>query len=125
MYLCHTVLSDLQEHGVHPEGLLGLLSRRGLGVNLAEAWGERRPVRADSSSIGARSASPSVLLGDVARVAERQAEAHEGQPPCSSQTTRLLGLPVPSARARVEAPLRFYSILSLNWCCNSLGGGSS
>ena len=78
MNLCQTVLSDLQEHGVHPEGLLGLLSRRGLGVQLADARGERCPVWADSSSIGARSASPSVLPGDVARVAERQAEAHEG-----------------------------------------------
>ena len=107
MDLCQAVLSDLQEHGVHPEGLLGLLSRRGLGVNLAEAWGERRPVWADPSSIAARSASPSVLPGDVARVADGQAEAHEGQAPGSSQAPCLLCLPVPAARAGVKAFLRF------------------
>ena len=73
--------SHLQEHCIHPEYLPGVLGRKVEGVHLADGWGERRPTWTDASQTGRSSPSPAVLPGDVAGVADGQAEAHEGEAP--------------------------------------------
>ena len=81
---CFALDLHLQKHGVHSEDLLCLPGGRVEGVHLADGRRKRCPTWSDASHIGRSSASPSVLPGDVARIADGQAEAHEGQAPGSS-----------------------------------------